>query len=124
MVCLSNIAKHIISNMWYKNRREDPINEAERIAKTTGKLIVLKIRNQTFDCGYYPDNNYISDVQKNIDWLTPNLKLFMELCACSLIQQASIRQCIIHAIWPQSTLPPMLLGLPVKMDHVFWLPTG
>ena len=70
--------------MWYENRREDPYNEAERIVKTTAKLIVSEIK-KTFDCGYYPDNSNISNVQKSIDWLTPNLRLFMKLCARSTI---------------------------------------
>ena len=67
MVCLSNVAKHIINDMWYENRRVDPNNEAERIVKTTSKLIVSEIRNKTFDYEYYPDKDYIADVQKNID---------------------------------------------------------
>ena len=49
VVCLSKVAKHIINDMWYKNRRVDPNNEAERIAKTAAKLIVSEIRNKTFD---------------------------------------------------------------------------
>ena len=110
VVCLSNVAKHII-NMWY--------NEAERIAKTAAKLIVSEISNKTFDCEYYPDKDYIADVRKNIDWLTLNLKLFMESCARSSLQQASIGECFTHAIRPRSTLPLMLFGLAVEMDHVF-----
>ena len=82
-------------------------------------MIVSEKRNKTFDCKYYPDKDYIADFQKNIDWLTPNLKLFMELCARSLLQQASIGQCFTHAIRPWSTLPPVLFGLAVEMDHVF-----
>ena len=49
VVCLSKVAKHIINDMWYKNRRVDPNNEAERIAKTAAKLIVSEISNKTFD---------------------------------------------------------------------------
>ena len=120
MVCLSNVAKYIINDMWYENRREDPNNEAKRIVKTAEKLIISEIRNQTSDCGYYIDNNYISDVQENIDWLTPNLKLFIKRCARSSIRQASIGQCIAHAIHPRSTLPPVLFGLAVETDHIFW----
>ena len=90
MVCLSNIAKHIIDDMWYENQRVDPNNEAERIVKTAAKLIVSEIRNKTFNCEYYPDNDYKTDVQENIDWLTLNLKLFMESCARFSLQQASI----------------------------------
>ena len=66
------------------------------VVKTAMKLLVPEIRNQIFECGYYPDNNYIYDVQKNVDWLAPNMKLFKELSDCSSIQQASIRQCITH----------------------------
>ena len=84
--------------MWYENRRVDPNNEVERIVKTAAKLIVSEIRNKTFDCEYYPDKDYIAKVQKNIDWLTVNLKLFMESCARSSLQQASIGQCFTHAI--------------------------
>ena len=119
VVCLSNVAKHIINEMWYENRGVDPNNETERIVKTAAKLIVSEIINKTFDCEYYPDKGYIADVQKRIDWLTPNLKLFMELCARSSLQQASIRQCFTYVIRPRSTLPPMLFGLAVEIDHVF-----
>ena len=121
MVCLSNVAKYIINDMWYENRREDPNNEAKRIVKTAAKLIISEIRNQTSDCGYYIDTNYISDFQENIDWLTPNLKLFIKRCAHSSTQQASIIQCITHAIHPRSTLPPVLFGLAVETAYIFWL---
>ena len=52
-VCL----KHIINDQWYKNWGDDPNNETERIVKTAAKLIVSEMRNQTFDCGYYPHKN-------------------------------------------------------------------
>ena len=106
--CLFNIAKHVINDMWYENQRGDSNNESERIVKTTAKLIVSEIRNQTFDCGYYSDNSSMSDDQENIDWLTHNMKLLMEFFASFLIQQANIGQCITHATRPQSTIPPML----------------
>ena len=113
--CLSIEArkKHTIPRTASESESTNLHNGAESIVKTAAKLIVSEIRNQTFDCGYYSDNDHISDVQKNVDWLTLNLKLFMEVCASSSLQQGSIRQCIIHAIRPRSTLPSMLFRLAV-----------
>jgi len=124
VVCLSNIAKHIINDLWYENRNKDVESEAERIVKTAAKLILSEIRSQYFDCDNYPSKEDIQDGEKNLNCLTPNLKMFMQLCVRSSIQQASIGQCLMHAIRPRSMLPPVLFGLTVELDHVFrsrWL---
>ena len=105
--------------MWYEKRQKDPNNEADRIIETAAKLIVSEIRNKSFDCEHYPDNQSIQDEKKNLVWLTPKLKLFMETCVRSTIQQGSIGQCITHTIRPRSTIPSVLFGLAVEMDHVF-----
>ena len=42
----------------------------------------------------------------------------------SNIKQASIGQSIVHAVRPRSTVPPILFGLGVELDHMFgsrWL---
>ena len=67
VVCLSNIAKHIINDLWYENRNRDVESEAERIVKTAAKLILSEIRSQYFDCDNYPSKEDIQDDKKNLN---------------------------------------------------------
>ena len=64
--------------------------------------------------------------QENKDWLAPSLRLFMEHLISTPLQQATIGQTITHAVKPKSSIPPILFGCAVEMDHVFgsrWLLT-
>ena len=119
VACLSKVSKYLINKIWYKNRMEDDDEESKRIISTAVKILVSELRLTKFDCGSYPPNEEISDVNKNIEWLPPNLRIFMQTLIKSPIKQASIGQCIVNAVRPRSTIPPLLFGLGIEMDHVF-----
>ena len=52
------------------------------------------------------------------------LRIFIEMLLKDPLNQVSIGQSIAPAIKPRSSLPPILFGLAVEMDHIFgskWL---
>ena len=53
-----------------------------------------------------------------------HLRLFMQHLVKNPVKQASIGQALVHAMKPRSSLPPILFGMGVEMDHLFgskWL---
>ena len=124
IVCFKDIASNIINDEWYSNRKSDPLDESRRIITTAAKIIVGELRATRYDLESYPRNEDISDLQKNINWLPIHLRLLMEHLIKNPLKQASIGQALVHAIKPRSSLPPVLFGIGVEMDHLFgskWL---
>ena len=78
--------------------------------------MISEMRSSTFQREKYPTNECIKDLDNNL--ATSKSQIFMEALIRSHVKQASIRQCIASAICPQSTIPPLLFGLAVEMDHV------
>ena len=103
--------------MWYKNRKEDADEKSKCIISTAAKILISEIRSRTFECDSNPANECISDLDKNMEWLPPKLRLFMETLIRLPIKRASIGQCLANAIRPRSIIPPLLFGLAVEMDH-------
>ena len=119
VVCLKNIASVLLNDMWYQSRKTDFREESERIIKMAAKLIVSDIRDTEYETEFYPTNDTIKNCDENLNWLSPKLRLFMETCIHSKLKQASIGQCITHAVRPRGTLPPILFGHAVELDHEF-----
>ena len=87
--------------MWYQNRKTDVKEESERIIKKAAKLIVSDIMDGNYDSEYYPSNESIESLDENLSWSSPKIRLFMEMCVRSQLKQASIGQCLIHAVRPR-----------------------
>ena len=119
VVCLKDVAEFLINDMWYQNRKIDAQEESERIIRLAAKLIVSDIRAEGFDKDFYPGNKTIASLDENLNFLPKKLKLFMECCISQKLKQASIGQCIIHASRPRGSIPPILFGHAVDLDHVF-----
>ena len=120
----TNIANYVINDTWYSDRKESTIDEAERIIATAAKLILGDIRATEFDNTNYPNNENIENLEKGKEWLPRYLRLFMEKLINYPLKQVSIGQAIVHATRPRSSIPPILFGVGVEMDHVFgskWL---
>ena len=81
------------------------------------KLIVSDIRDTGYDPEFYPRNDIVEDCDENLNWLSPELRLFMETCIHPKLKQASIGQCITHAARPRGTLPPILFAHAVDLDQ-------
>ena len=126
VVCFKNNASSILNDRWYENRKSNSEEESERIIKTAAKLILMDLRNSNFDCSTYPTSENIASIQCNKENLPNLLRTFLESLLSNTLRQASIGQAIVYASRPRSTLPPILFGLAVELDHVFgskWLLT-
>ena len=131
VVCFKNIASSLLNDMWCKTKKSvlsfheresstiDEEVESHRIIVTAAKLILNELRSSKYDCSVYPSDEVIGDVEKNKEWLTPGLRLFMESLIRKPLQQASIGQAITHAVKPKSSIPPILFGVAVEMDHLY-----
>ena len=59
----------------------------------------------------------MEDIGVGIDFLPPSLRLLMELLISPSLKQASLGQCLLKAMKPNSVIPPLLFGLGVETDH-------
>ena len=68
---------------------------------------------------FYPTSNQIKE-----NWIPDSLHYFLEAFTKSKVKQESIGQCIVKAALPKNSLPPLLFGLGVELDHLYgskWL---
>ena len=54
VVCFRNMAKHIINEKWYMERKDNVEEETESIIKTAAQLIQAQIREAEYNLGSYP----------------------------------------------------------------------
>lgn len=118
------MADFIVNDKWYSNKKENRGEEAERIITTAAKLVLDDIRSRTFVVDSYPNNEEIENFEKGKEWLPRYLRIFLETIIKYPLKQASIGQAIVNAARPRSSIPPILFGIGIEMDHVFgskWL---
>ena len=125
VICFKNLAKRIVTNMWHHERRENIEDECERIISAAAKLIRSAVKAAKFDCSEYPSEEDIKNVEKGKSWLPSHLKCFMQSLLPEIpLNQISFGQAIVHSLRPRSSIPPVLFGMAVQMEHVFgskWL---
>ena len=126
VVCFKNMAKYIINEKWYSDKKANIEDEAERIVITTAKIIRAEIREKEYSSDSYPTNDDISNIEKSREWIPRHLQTLMKTIVSSELKQNSIGQCccIVQAARPRSVITPTLFGLGVELDHVFgskWL---
>ena len=124
VVCFKNMAKYIINEKWYSEKKADIEDEAERIVITAAKIIRAEIRDKEYNLKSYPTNDDISSIEKSSEWIPRHLQTLMKTIVSSELKQNSIGQCIVQAARPRSVITPTLFGLGVELDHVFgskWL---
>ena len=56
-----NMANFIINSKWYAERKEDIIEETERIVTAAAKLIRSEIRETKYSKDFYPSSSHITD---------------------------------------------------------------
>ena len=116
VVSFKDMTSSILSDKWYRDRKEDVVEESKRVLTAAANLLKNETRCfQHVDTGSYPSKSDIVDV---LGCLPPSLAYFMQLLIPSEIKQGSIAQCILKALRPNSVLPPLLFGLAVECDHV------
>ena len=126
VVCFRHKAEKILNDEFYRGKKESIEDEAKRIVKKAADLIRSDVKGTLFDCSVYPTKSEIESVEFGVKWLPPLLRFLLENLISSDVKQASIGQSVIHAMRPRSSLPPILFGLSVEMDHLFgskWLDT-
>ena len=126
VICFREMANYLVTDAWYNARKENPTEEAERIIETAAKLILNDIRSANFDVKTYPNLGKIESVEDESNYLPPYLRLFMQGLSKKSLKEISIGQAIIHMVRGRSSIPPILFGLAVELDHVFgskWLIT-
>ena len=122
VICFKDLAKHIVNEKWYSDRKDSIEDEAERIVTAAAKLIKAGIREQRYDIGSYPCNEDIEDGKK---WIPHLLQTFLKVIVTSSeLKRTGIGHALVQAARPRSVITPTLFGLGVEMDHVFgskWL---
>lgn len=102
------------------------MEEAERIIETAAKLTLNDICSANFDVKTCPNLGEIESEEDELNYLLPFLRLFMQGLSKKSLKEISIGQAIIHMVHGRSSIPPILFGLAVELDHVFgskWLIT-
>ena len=126
IICFKDLAKRIVTDMWYQEEKKDDFDdECRRIISAAAKLIRSAVKSAQFDCSKYPSEEDIKNVEKGKNWLPSHLKCFMESLLPDIpLNQVSFGQAIVHSLRPRSSIPPVLFGTAVQMEHVFgskWL---
>ena len=124
VLCFRNMVDYLINDKWYLDRKNDNAQEADRIVLTAAKIILNDVRSSEFDNQWYPTNKILESCEKQKDWLPYYLRLMLESIIKYPIMQASIGQAIVGAVRPRSSMPPIMFGVGVQLDHVFgskWL---
>ena len=124
VVCFVETASSIVNDAWYQSRKQNSDDDSERIMKTAAKIIIAELRSISYDTSVYPSTSDVGDVDKNVEWLPKYLRTFMKSLIKPPLLQASIGQALVHAVKPRSSIPPILFGTSVELDHLFgskWL---
>ena len=120
------MAKFIINEKWYLDKKDDIQAEAECIVIAAAKIIRAQIREQKHDSKFYPTDEDIGNIdQSNRNrWVPQHLQTFLKTIIPSKLKQNSIGHVIVQSARPRSVITPILFGLGIEMDHVFgskWL---
>ena len=106
----------------YERRKE--CNDPESIVRLSVKLMQDQLRQMTKHTEYYPSDNDIQSIEKNLDEIPQLLKSFLLLLIPDKLKVASIGQSILQCIRPRSYISLIQLALGASLDNVFgsrWL---
>ena len=118
------MARYIINDKWYAQKKTNVEDEAERVVTAAAKIIRAEIRVREYDSSSYPTNQDITNFDQSRQWVPHYLQKFLEIIISSKVKQNSIGHSILQSARPRSVVTPTLFGLGVEMDHVFgskWL---
>jgi len=59
------MAKFIVNEKWYSERKDNVEDESECIVKTAAQLIQAQIREAEYDLGLYPSNDEINNISSS-----------------------------------------------------------
>ena len=118
------MARYIINDKWYAEKKTNVEDEAERIVTAAAKIIRAEIRVREYDSSSYSTNQDITNFDQSRQWVPHYLQKFLEIIISSKVKQNSIGHSILQSARPRSVITPTLFGVGVEMDHVFgskWL---
>ena len=123
VLCFRNMAKFIINEKWYSEKKADIDDEAERVVIAAAKIIKAEIREKNYDLKSYPTKEDIVNLDRGRQWIPNHLQTFLKTIVLSQLQQNSIGHSIVQSA-RRTVITPTLFGLGIEMDHVFgsrWL---
>lgn len=104
--------------MWHSRiNKEDP----KLFVLPAAKILLSELQSTVFNTENYPTDEEIESIDSNKAWLPELLQVLLENLIKDPLKQVSIGQAIVGAVKPRSSLPPILFGVAVEMDHVFGL---
>ena len=118
IICLKNLTSSILNEKWYSNRKDNVTDERDRMILTAAKLIYQEMREMTCNTRYYPSEEQVRNIDKGAKILPRTLQIFLEKMIPDKIRQASIGQTIVYAVRPRLTIPTLLFGLGVELEHM------
>lgn len=124
VVCFRDMAKYLINEKWYADKKDNIEEETERVVVTAAKVIRAQLREMIYDKKTYPTSQDISDIEHGKKWIPRYLQTFLDIIIPSEIRQTSIGHSIVQSARSKSVITPLLFGVGVEMDHVFgsrWL---
>ena len=111
-----------IVHRFYENAKERSDEEdKQNIIKTAAHLIKNDINKINSSRYFYPVFTDVSSVEKNMKFLPAGLRTFLKelFPDKTQVKTASIGQCMIQACRLNGMLPPLQLGIWVKLHHHF-----
>ena len=99
------------NDQWYKGRKTNDVDEAERIIIQATKIILGQIRCTSFDMDTYPAHEDISSIELGKVWPPSYLCKFMETLVKKELKQVSLGQALVNAVKSRSSLSLIMFGL-------------
>ena len=119
VICFRDMASHIITDKWYRDRHSCVEDDSQRIITAAAKLIRAQIREAVYSHDTYPAPSELSDAEKCKNWIPSLLRQFMDIVVCEELKQVSIGHSIVQGARPRSAISPVLFGVGVSLDHTF-----
>ena len=118
------MALYIVSDQWYKERTDDSKKEAQKVMIAAAKLVREEIRVRSYNKDVYLGMNEIKSSEECQEFLTPTLRVFLDILIKDELKRDGIGQAITQAARPNSVISPLLFGIGIELHHVFgskWL---
>ena len=108
------MAGEILNDKWYQDGKGNLEEERIRVIYAAANIMKNEIRCTQYETDSYPALN---DIETGTSILPSSLMLLLECLIENSLKQASIGQCLLKSIKPNSAIPPLLFTLGVEIDH-------
>ena len=80
------MARYIINDKWYAEKKTNVEDGAERIVTAAAKIIRAEIRVREYDSSSYPTNQDITNFDQSRQWVPHYLQKFLEIIISSKVK--------------------------------------